>query len=123
MFEKIRVRWAISQALAKIEQAGIVDRNTWALMDRVANHLINAGFGAELLSTGAAVNRHAAAAAVFARLACAAQRTPTAGTSADDWVDAGVAALTNAGAKPSEARMMTMQLMEVNRNAEESLFK
>jgi hypothetical protein len=112
MFEKIRVRWAISQALASMQTGGDVPRETWAYMDRTANHILHATFGAQLLVSGAAVNRHAAAAAVFAQLAAAAERTPDIGlATADDWVDAGVVAMVNAGAKPSDARRIVMQLI------------
>jgi hypothetical protein len=118
MFEKVRVRWAISNALLDARSDGLVESEKARAMNDVAGHLINARFGAELLRSGAAVNRHAAAAAVFARLASAAMRNAAGPATAEDWVDAGVCAMVNAGAKRSDARGIVMGLIGVDRASE-----
>lgn len=123
MFEKIKVRWAIGQALFAAENSGVIESDKRSAMNQVASHLFNASFGAELLSSGAAVNRHAAAAAVFARLASAAISTPAGVASADEWVDAGVAAMINAGAPRGDARRIVLGLIDVDQKSRDELIR
>lgn len=85
------------------------------LMIAVAGNDINLAYGVELLRTGAANNRHAAAAMVFARLVGSALSTPTKTITSEDWRAASRQAIINAGAGETASILLVEQMVEIGK--------
>jgi hypothetical protein len=79
-------------------------------MRAISGNALNHEFGAAALKTGAAANRYCAAAAVFARLANAAEDTPSSDISASHWTDAGHKALLLSRCPPDAVRQVFRNL-------------
>lgn len=93
MFEGFRYRLGKNMALLSLEGMPGFSPDRVARMRAISGNAINQEFGAAALKIGAAADRYCAAAAVFARLANAADDTPTSDISASHWTDAGHKAL------------------------------
>lgn len=119
MFSGFKFRTAKNLALMQMELRGIVTKEKLNEMRFIAGAGANAVLGKTLISTGAATSKHAAAAAVFARIADAAQRSPTGNVSADDWRTATRFALINAGASEAESTVGAAELIGMHRKAAE----
>jgi hypothetical protein len=76
---------------------------------------MNLGYGTALLRAKVAESKHAAAAAVFARLAVAAERNPVGTITTHDWQAAAMYAMMNAGATEGEGALVCASLMRMAR--------
>lgn len=112
MFKIIRFAIGANSALHTIFERGLISQDQRDRMVEVAGNDANRGYGVQLLKTGAARNRHAAAAAVFARLAVSARRTPTGDITDEHWQWACRQAFVNSGASLGESTMLSLQLIE-----------
>lgn len=103
MLNGIKYRLAFGLALAQMERRGRISPQQRKLMGSIAGNRINCRYGKDLIRTGAARDNHAAAAAVFARLALSTPRTPHLEIAAETWEAASRRALENGGATETES--------------------
>lgn len=116
MFSGFKFRMAKNSALIQMEVRGRITKEKQREMSFVAGAEPNATFGKALIASGTALTSHAAAAAVFARIAAAAERNPSGQITADDWALATRVALINAGASETESFMAAQELISMHRN-------
>jgi hypothetical protein len=119
MFSGFKYRSAVIRALMKLAQHGWISDSDLKLMVDVSSNRINHEYGKSLIKSGAAVNKHAAAAAVFARLSVAAQSGSTTGITADDWERATRFAMMNAGATEAMSYLAAKELIQFQREQAE----
>jgi hypothetical protein len=112
MFKTMRFAIGANGALHTLFERGLISQDQRDRMVEVAGNDANRAHGVLLLKTGAARNRHGAAAAVFARLSVSAQKTPTGDITAEHWQWACRQAFVNGGLNLSESTMSSLQLIE-----------
>jgi hypothetical protein len=117
VFEGFKLRTALAVALSIMEQRGRISNGKRKEMEGVVWHRVNLDYGRALLKTGTARDKHSAAAAMFARLAVAAEENPTGATTTHDWQAATMYAMMNAGATESEGALVCADLMRMVRDA------
>lgn len=114
MFALMRYVIAKNHVLMAMEYDGLISKDEVETMRVVAGHPVNASYGAQAIKTRAAVNKYAAAAAVFARLSAAAARNPDGDISADVWANAARVAMMRAGCTRDESEIAAKELIAMH---------
>ena len=118
MFGGIKYGSAVVKVLAQMTAGGYVDQKKATTMHDIAAAGLNAQYGKLLLRQRAVASSHAAAAAVFSRLAVVADGAPQSdGVSSMSWEIAARLAMQNAGATEAEATSIVDALKEQERQA------
>lgn len=112
MLRTMRFGWAVNRVLYDLLHRGRITKARLEEMRSVAGNGANLSYGVALLRSGAARSKEAAAAAVFARIAGAAQCNPTGTIRSEDWQAAARQALLNAGAEEVESYLLVAGLVD-----------
>lgn len=115
MFEAFRYRMGKNMALYALAKAPGYSPERIEFMRRISGNAINRGFGIEALRQGHVANKYVAAAAVFARLANAADDYRANDIASENWADAGFAALQLAKTPDEAIGYAFQKLLEATR--------
>ena len=110
-FAGFKYRHAQNIVLVSLKQSGGIPKEKISKMVDIGYNLENVSYGRNLITSGAAMNKYAAVAVVFARLTSAAKRSNSKNVTADNWAYATGRAMEFAGARKIDAVKVADELI------------